>query len=248
MNNLEIFNEIRAKLNNLVEANKGLKIKGIEDKEGYEKVKQAKNELRKEEIELEKLAKLGRQQALKWQRSIISLEKDLTSITSPVIEDYKKQLSEIDEIKAIEERKVLLPDRKKQLEVIEETLSDEDILKFNEKDWAELINMKRDSYLEAKQQEKLEKERKEQEEKRIEEAKKQAVENERKRIEKEEEKEREREVQKILDKKAEQEAQLKDAKIQDWLKANNYNQNEDKLYNEGNKMTLYKKVSELEIK
>ena len=124
MNNLEVFNEIRNKLNSVVEINKGLKIEGVEDKEGYTKVKQAKKEIRDEEISLEKLAKSERQQALEYQRGIIALEKDLKEVTSPVIKDYDTQLKEIDELVAREERKVLLPHRLNLLEQVEYSLSD----------------------------------------------------------------------------------------------------------------------------
>jgi len=244
MNNLEVFNEIRSKLNTLVETNKGLKINGVEDKEGYDKVKQAKNELRKEEIELEKLAKSERQQALEWQRGIIALEKDLKAITSPVIEDYKEQLQKVDEEKAREDRKVLLPDRKKQLEEINYSLNDEDILNYDEKQWADFYNKIKLEYLEIKDKERIEKERKEQEEKRIEEAKEKAVKEE-----------QDRQAQKILqeeaDKKAKQEEQLKDAKMKDWLKDNGVDINDIDSYvikNKEDKLVLYKKISELTIK
>lgn len=251
MNNLEIFNEIRLKLNNLVEVNKGFKINGINDIEGYEKVKQAKDVLRKEEIELERLAKAERQNALEYQRGIIKLEKDLKEITSPIIEDYKAQIEQVDLAKAREERKILLPDRKKQLEEIEQTLSDNEILDFDEKEWFEFYNKVKLEHLEIKEQERKEKERKEKEEKRIEEAKKeakeQAIKEERERVKREEDEEAKRLLKDESNKKLEQEAKLKDIKIRNWLKENNYNQHEDKIFSEASKMVLYKKVSELEI-
>ena len=255
MNNLEVFNEIRNKLNSVVEINKGLKIEGVEDKEGYAKVKSAKKEIRDEEISLEKLAKSERQQALEYQRGIIALEKDLKEITSPIINDYDTQLKEIDELVAREERKVLLPHRRKLLEQIEYTLGDEDILNINEKDWAEFIDKKREEYLEIKANEKREKERKEQEDERVEKAKKEAADKAIKEVNEiaKEEKERQaeedyKEAQRILqehaDKEAERVSKLEDEKVQAWLKENNYNKEDFKLFTEEGKMVLYKKVSE----
>ena len=248
MNNLEVFNEIRNKLNSVVEINKGLKIEGVEDKEGYAKVKSAKKEIRDEEISLEKLAKSERQQALEYQRGIIALEKDLKEITSPIIKDYDTQLKEIDELIAREERKVLLPHRRKLLEQVEYSLSDEDILNINEKDWAEFIDKKREEYLEIKANEKREKERKEQEDERVEKAKKEAADKAIKEVneiaKEEKDKEAQRIVQEHADKEAERVAMLKEEKIQEWLKANNYNDKDFKLFEAEGKIVLYKKVSE----
>ena len=248
MKNLEVFNEIRNKLNSVVEINKGLKIEGVDDKEGYAKVKQAKKEIREEEISLEKLAKSERQQALEYQRGIIALEKDLKEVTSPVIKDYDTQLKEIDELVAREERKVLLPHRRKLLEQVEYSLSDEDILNINEKEWAEFIGRKREEYLEIKANEKREKERKEQEDERVEKAKKEAADKAIKEVneiaKEEKDKEAQRIVQEHADKEAERVAMLKEEKIQEWLKANNYNDKDFKLVEFENKIILYKKVSE----
>lgn len=163
--NLEVFNQIRSDLTLLVDKNKGLKINGINDVDGYIKVKDALKETRAKEIEIEKLAKQEREGALNYQRGVISLEKDLKTISSPLIEDYKKQLEDIDEAKAIEERKILLPDRIKQLEQIETIVKDDIILRFNEKQWAEFYSNSKLEYLDKKDKERQEKEKKEADEK-----------------------------------------------------------------------------------
>ena len=256
MKNLEVFNEVRNKLNNVVEANKGFKINGVEDKEGYVKVKQAKKEIRDEEISLERLAKSERQEALEYQRGIIALEKDLKKITSPVIKDYDTQLKEIDELIAIEERKVLLPDRIEKLKAIELVILDDNyLLSLDEKQFAEYYNEKQLAYLQAKEDKRLETERKVEDDKRIEQFKKEAVDkaikevNDNVEIEKrKQEEEDDKKAKKILQEPAEKEAErvskLEDEKVQTWLKENNYNKEDYKLFTEGNKMVLYKKVSE----
>lgn len=250
MKNLEVFNEIRSNLSQLAERKKGLKIDGAEDTEGYNKVKGAKNELRTAEIDLEKLAKSERQQALEYQRGIIKLEKDLKETTSPIIEDYKEQIKEIDELKAREERKALIPDRRKQLERIEEEMTDEDIIKLDEKQWAEILSLKNDLFLEKKDKEKKDKEAKDKEIERIKEAKKQAVIDERERKQKEDDDKARKALQEENNKKAKEEAQLKDEEIGNWLKENGVDRNDKKSYQlelYDNKVTLYKRVSVLDL-
>jgi hypothetical protein len=155
MNNLEVFNQVRSDLSALVEKNKGLVINGIDDVDGYIKVKEAKNETRKAEIDLEKLAKSEREGALNYQRGIISLEKDLKDITSPLIANYTKQLDTIDKLKAREERKVLLADRLGKLNDIGVILSDDEVLDLDEKQWAEFYSQRKMNYLEDKETERL---------------------------------------------------------------------------------------------
>lgn len=163
-NNLEVFNKVRSDLTLLVEKNKGLKINGINDTEGYTKVKEAMNETRKAEIELEKLAKQEREGALNYQRGIISLEKDLKGITSPLIADYKQQLETTDKAIAKEERRVLLPDRMKQLAEVEIDRDKEFALSMDEKEWANFYTKAKLDLLESREQKRILKERADKEE------------------------------------------------------------------------------------
>lgn len=293
MSNLEVFNKIRSDLTLLVEKNKGLTINGVNDIVGYQRMKEAKNEIRKGEIELEKLAKSEREGALNWQREILRLEKELKEITSPSIASYSEILDEYEKLKSREERLALLPSRKKSLEEIFVNLSDEEILDLDDKKFSELYSKLKLDYLEKKDNEEkaikhnLYLQRKEQlipywnflkEDHRgvdyselpqesfdiiLREVKKYKEEFDKEQVEKdklikkqreeiEEQQKKQAEIDKKekeeADKKVKQEAQLKDEKIQNWLKENNYNPNEYKLFNDGSKMTLYKKISELEIK
>ncbi len=252
MKNLEVFNEIRSNLSQLAEKNKGIKINGVEDVENYSKAKDAQKELRGAEIDLEKLAKSERQQALEYQRGIIALEKDLLAITNPIIEDLKEQIKEIDEIKAREIRKVLLPDRQKKLKEINYNLSDKEILNYDEKEWAEFYDKIKLEYLDKKEQERLEEQRKKDEAERIkkaqEEAKEQAIRQERERQEKEKDIEAQRILQEEANKKAQEEARLKDERLLNWLKENNINvedRSSYKIVTEKDRLLLYRRISEL---
>lgn len=250
-NNLEVFNQIRSELTLLVEKHKDLKINGVDDVNGYLKVKEARAEIRKAEIDLEKLAKAERQNALDYQRGIIKLEKDLLEITNPKIEEFDKQMKEIEELKAREERKLLLPDRKEKLAEIGKEMTDEEILNFDEKTWATFYSQAKLSYLEAKENERMAEQRKAEEEAKIEKAKEEARQQALKEAEEKAEREKEKEAQRILQeearKKAEEEARQKDEAFKNWLKENgnpDFNSGEWKIETQGNKSILYKKVSE----
>lgn len=259
-NNLEIFNEIRSNLSLLVEKNKGLKINGIDDIENYIKVKEAKAETRKAEIELERLAKQEREGALNYQRGIIALEKDLKKITSPLIEDYTKQLEEIDKAKAREERRLILPDRVKSLQEIELKMTDEEILDLEEKEWANFFTTKKMAYLEAKEQARLATERAEREEK--EKADRLAIEEENTRLraekeaiekEKREKEEAEaKEAKRIADEEADRKAKMRGDKYEAFLKncgINDQNKDDFKIIETYKGMDLevavYKKVNSI---
>jgi len=160
MQNLEVFNKVRSDLTLLVEKNKGLTISGVNDIVGYQKMKEAKSEVRKGEIELEKLAKKEREGALNWQREIIRLEKEIKEqITFNIINEYTKQLDEYEMLKSREERLALLPSRKKSLEEIFVNLSDEEILDLDDKKFSELYSKLKLEYLDKKERERINKER-----------------------------------------------------------------------------------------
>jgi len=165
--NLEVFNQIRSELTLLANEYKDFKINGINDVDGYNKAKEGAKKLRDAEIALEKLAKQEREGALNYQRGIISLEKDLLTITSPVKNDLKTQFETIDKEMARESRRVLLPDRIQALKDIEILVIEDDkeqidlILEMDEKDWANYYSTQKLSYLENKDRIQREKQKEE---------------------------------------------------------------------------------------
>ena len=81
---------------------KSLKIKGVDDVDGYELAKEGARELQKARTQLTNLAKSERQGAIDYQRGIISLEKDLLSIVVPIRISLKEQTDGIDRFKESE--------------------------------------------------------------------------------------------------------------------------------------------------
>ena len=281
---LEKFNPKKSELVELSKKFSSLVITGIDDTEGYQKVDEARKELKKQRVGIEKQGKEFRADALKFQKAVIAYEKELIEIIEPLeIELGNKQ-----EVVDLEKQKIkmvaLLPDRKARLFDIDVMVEDDVILSmdsaefdtfFNEKktDWLLVKEIKiheaeakiekekmireaeKNARLEAEENAKREielaKERAELDKKealRKAEAEKQAIidENNRKervRLEAEEKKKTE-EAEKI---RLEKEAKVKlekQKKYQQFLKDNNYNENEDYLLNKEDKVVLMRKVAE----
>jgi len=124
-----------------------LKINGIDDKEGYKKVHDARIVCRDHRTLTEKICKLGREDAVKEQKAWIAKEKDVVAQISEVEQYLKKQEDAIDQI--VEERKIRaerllkLPGRKEQLGGLEDFLAekytDEIILTIDDIRWQQVI-------------------------------------------------------------------------------------------------------------
>jgi hypothetical protein len=123
-----------------------LKINGIDDKEGYEKVHKARIQCRDVRVLTEKICKKGREDAVRIQKEWIAKEKEVVAQVSEVEGHLKKQEDAIDTekeaIKIRQERLLKLPGRKEQTKGIEEflgELTDEDIMRFDDAQWNEII-------------------------------------------------------------------------------------------------------------
>jgi hypothetical protein len=147
-----------------------LKIKGVEDKEGYKAVKAARLQCRDVRVLAEKICKKGREEAIKTQKEWLAKEKEVVAQVSEVESYLKRQEDDIDaQIEAQKiriERLLKLPGRKEQMVGIEEymgfedskgailSLTDEMILSFNDVEWNQiLINAKSAKILEFEEQE-----------------------------------------------------------------------------------------------
>ena len=81
---LQILDKREAKLIELADKYKGLKIAGVEDKEGYKKVREARIELKNERVAVENDAYALRENAVKFQKTVIAREKELVGIVATV--------------------------------------------------------------------------------------------------------------------------------------------------------------------
>jgi hypothetical protein len=77
--NLEQFSPTKTELIALTEKCKGLKINGIEDREGFLAVSTRRKELKGSRVSIQKMGKSLRENAVKFQRAVIEKEKDTRS-------------------------------------------------------------------------------------------------------------------------------------------------------------------------
>lgn len=106
---LERFNYTRAELATLAETYKDLTIDGLEDTQGYELVKSAKKELQVRRTTITKLGKEMRDDANQFCKDVRDLEKSLLNIITPIEDELKLRLEEVEELKLKEKRKKALP-------------------------------------------------------------------------------------------------------------------------------------------
>ena len=103
---VEIFKPGIAELKKMASKFNDVKISDIDDEVGYKEAKEAKKELGKMRIDIKKYGKEQRDEALKFQREVIRQEKEHLEIIVPVEDNIKKMISDIDEAKEREDRKI----------------------------------------------------------------------------------------------------------------------------------------------
>lgn len=111
---LSLLNDREASLMQLAKEYKGLTIDGVDDKEGYKKVSEARKILKSERVKVEKDAKELRENAVKFQKSVISREKELVAIIEPIENELQTEETRIDE----DREKIRVEDERKKSEKI----------------------------------------------------------------------------------------------------------------------------------
>ena len=150
--NLDLFNPKKAELVTLTENVKDLKINGIDDVEGYEKVKVAQKELQQTRLDIKKKGKEAREEALSYQKGVIVLENELLEVIVPVEKQLKDKRDGIDEMKRIEKRKKSLPDRLLRLLEIEIQGDATILLGMDDKQFNEYFYDEKAKYVDAKEE------------------------------------------------------------------------------------------------
>lgn len=258
MENLEMeqFNPTIAELTSLADSYKWLKINGIDDEEWFLKVKEARKDLQQKRISITKFWKSLREKAIKFQKDVIEEEKKLVWIIEPIEEELQKEEDNIKRLKLIEERKYILPVRKKILEEAGIEKSDEEVLNMNDTEFELFIQSEKAIMFERLQKEANERKLKEQEE---ENQKQREIELERVRKETEEKTRIETEVrlkkeqeEKEMREKIEQENKEKQEKekqeeinrnieYNNWLMKNWYNEQEYLITTEWETKVMWKR-------
>ncbi len=238
--NMEIkqFTEMEAELVSLAKGYEGITINGVDDKEGYKLADEARKDLKAKRVEIKKIGKHLRDDAIKFQKSVIAKEKELVALVEPLEKSLKDQQDDIKMQKLRLSNEEKLPARSSELAKYTDD-TEFDLLGLTDSEFESLLAEKREVYLAKKEAELIDREQKAKRAQELEEAKKQAVRD------KEERDEREKELAKL--KKAEQKREL--AKKEDFVRflaENGYTQ-EDKgefyIKDDGETVTLYRKVA-----
>jgi len=243
----------------------------IDDQEWFEKVKEHRIKLKNIRVEITKQCKSMREDAIKHQKDVIVHEKMLIDIIEPTELKLKWMEDKIKEMKEIEERRKILPDRMNEIKRSWFSADPEFIVTLTSDQFnLRLTNERSKKFMEMKAKEDEEKERKEKEEneqrirdeaiqKEKERAEKEKADMERKhkedieRIQKEaEDKERKR----IADEKTKEEEEdrerkkaEKNKKYKERLDDNSYNDNDYIIKSDAwnSSFYMYKLVSSITI-
>jgi len=259
--NIESFNLKKVKLQALATA-----CAEIDDTD-LKVVKETRIKLKNARVDITKQGKAMRDEANKFSKSVITLEKELVAIIEPEETRLKQIEVDIKLKKEREDRIAVLPDRKEKLKAIGDAVevTDEELLDMDGSAFQGYLNMRLADKNEAdrveieqkkKEQEEAqakldqEKEAREREEKaRIEEREKlereQKEKEEREAREKEEAEKREKEA---AEKKEREEAEAKEKlakeeKYKEWLKSNHFDPATMKLTDTGAEVKMYKLVA-----
>lgn len=184
---IEKFNPKKAELVSIVENYKYLEIKGIDDKQGYAIVDEARKDLKRKRVEIQKTGKELREDAVAFQKKIIAVEKELISLIEPLEIDLGAKQDFVDKEKLKKTREILLPERKEKLLSVESEVDDSFLLEMGDVEFESFYNQKRSEFLSEKERKIKEVELKIQREKELQDAaslaKEKAEQAERQRIE-----------------------------------------------------------------
>ena len=135
--NLEKFNPQKAELTALSNKYKNLKISDINDKVWYAAVDTARKELKKVRVQIQKQWKEMRDEANKFAKSVISVEKELVAIVEETEKELQEKQDYIDNLKELEKRKK--QEEIKKQKKLEKEKNYQDFLKKNEGNFDKII-------------------------------------------------------------------------------------------------------------
>jgi hypothetical protein len=167
----------------------GLKINGIDDVEGFNKVEAGRKHCKNVRVTATKICKLGREKAIQEQKDWIAKEKEVVNEVSEIESELEAESNRIKEEKerilfeAAQREK--LPERKEKFLTIGITLDDAELLKLDDFNFNALFNefyVKHLEYIAAKAKEEAEKAAKEEAERLAEERRLEAEKAERERL------------------------------------------------------------------
>lgn len=242
---LDKFNVTVSELRKMASEAQNYNIGGFDDEEGIEDAKARKKVLQQARTKIKKIGKAMRDDANAFAKLVINKEKELLDIIVPVEDEIKARLEEVDRLKELEERKLLLPNRRDDMKDLGVDISDEELLSMNATQY--------DMFKSDKKQEKIDREYQEMQ------AEKAKIQAEREKLDREKELEEAKKraaEQAIVNKKRQDEIDAenrrqaderakKNKAYKDWYKS--LGEGEFKVIRTGNTFTAYRKVSEITI-
>lgn len=99
--NIEEFNPKKSELIELADSCKDLVIKDVDDINGYELVNTKRKELKNARVQITKIGKSLRDNAIKFQREVIAREKEFVGIVAPVEKKLEDMINEHENRKVI---------------------------------------------------------------------------------------------------------------------------------------------------
>lgn len=236
--NLEKFNPTVAQIQKVVDEAKGITISDFTNQMQLKTVKEHRIRLRDIRSAITKQGKEFRQEAVDFQKAVITKEKELIALVEPEEKRLKALEDQVELEKERAERIVLLPVRKDRLATIGDDVevSDEDLIEMDGFSFESYFNGRMSVKLQEREQAIKAKEERVQREKDIQERENKIRQEERERISKEV--------------KDEEERLAKDAKYQEFFKECGYSEdNKDSFYikRSDSKVSVYKLVGELDL-
>ena len=210
MEKLIKFNPSVAEAKKIAEKYVGLKITDPADKGQYDAVFNAQQELKGIRTSITRYGKEARQEAIRWQKEVISQEKELLEIIKPVEDALKSERDRVDIVKKREARRILLPTRKALLEDIGAEWTDDEILDMDEKEFASEYEAAKAVFELEVETKRMEREREKRRQEEIEQAKKDAAEKAKKEAEEKAEREKKEEAERVEREKKEAEQKKKE--------------------------------------
>lgn len=250
---VNVFKPAIAELSKIADEFRGLNIKDIHDTATIAKAKEGKKELAQLRITITKIGKAARDEAIAYQREVIRQEKEHLEIIAPVEAFLKEQLDRVDDLRAIEERKVLLPDRRKEVEELGLKMTDEEILLLDSEDFERVVTAEKSRQFEEAKRLEREKEAEKARKREIAEAKKTAAAEATRKAEEKAKREKDAEAKaeadRIAQETAEREKAEKNKRYKTWVDTLGINTSEgDKIERVGDTFIAFKKVGEITIK
>ena len=142
METVVVFNLTKAEVESKISESNKFTLPALNDKVGYDHIKQARIELRNIRVLIEKAGAEKRKEALEYQRAVIATEKEYTDLIKGAEARLKSLEDQIDEEQEKIKRSEHLPNRRQVMEVLGVEVTDDFLLTMNNEQFTTYYNQK----------------------------------------------------------------------------------------------------------